>query len=270
MTTTSSARIPSVIAGVLALVGLAVSSPTIANAAELPDEIGAEWDRGGTVSTTVGRLFFVTDEDGAPVESSCSANVVESANRSVIMTAAHCAFGHDYRFVPGYHDGQTPYGTWPIRSVFAPEQPSLRADYAAMTVGTVDGRRIQDVVGATPVRFDGGPSERTAVFGYPRERTNEPDRPYGGRTLTYSVGVTQRDDLGRPGTASDMSRGASGGPLFAGFDPETGAGVQIAAVSGQRCVVSDDEGDCLEKERALYGALFDEGARRLHERASAM
>ncbi|MBV9487089.1 MAG: signal peptide-containing protein, partial [Frankiaceae bacterium] len=45
----------------------------------------------------------------------CTASVVRSKHRDLIVTAAHCVRkgdGSGYTFVPGYNDGKTPYGVW--------------------------------------------------------------------------------------------------------------------------------------------------------------
>ncbi|WP_158838906.1 hypothetical protein [Streptomyces sp. NRRL S-1022] len=109
------------------------------------DDLGRPWPRGqGLVSRTAGKLFMqYTDVDtGAVSTSSCSGNVVTSANRSVVLTAAHClrvhtpldiGFGNvvatNMVFVPGF-DGTNlprdpagtslpgkdiaPYGVWGV------------------------------------------------------------------------------------------------------------------------------------------------------------
>lgn len=56
-----------------------------------PDS-GTVWTHGGAVDKNVGRLFF-TFSDG--YDASCTATVVASANRSTVLTAAHCLKGVD-------------------------------------------------------------------------------------------------------------------------------------------------------------------------------
>lgn len=234
--------------------------------AHLDDQLGTRWTGGGGVAHTVGRLFFESD-DG---ESSCSANVVDSPNGSVVMTAAHCAYGHDYRFVPGYDDGAAPYGEWRVDQVLAPADFSYEHDYAAMVVETHGGMTLQEVVGASDIAFSAPRPDRLAIFGYPRERANAPEDPYEGRHLTYSSGTTRDGAFGMIGTDSDLSRGVSGGPLLRDVDPVTGTGTQVAVVSGSPCVEFDDEGDCVRAELATYGVPFDDEAERLYREAGAV
>ena len=252
------------VAATLALAAV-LGSPTVAHAASVADELGSPWQAGGAVARTAGRLFFTVDGE----RRTCSANVVASTNGDVIMTAAHCAFGSDYEFVPGYHHGAAPFGRWRVEHVFAPEVPALDADFAAMTLEEHDGTSVQDVVGGSAVAFTGTvTSERIAAFGYPRERTNAPDRPYGGEQLVHSEGPRIDAVLGRVGVASDMGSGVSGGPLFADFDPSTGEGVQVAAVSGSPCALPGDDGGCDEAALETQGVAFDDRARALYDRAA--
>ncbi|WP_317228862.1 hypothetical protein [Clavibacter sp. MX14-G9D] len=51
----------------------------------------------------------------------CSANAIASPNGMTVATAAHCTEGDDgpattMLFVPGYEDGRSPYGEWPVSS----------------------------------------------------------------------------------------------------------------------------------------------------------
>lgn len=249
-----------------ALLAIVASLPP----AMLPDEIGAQWHGGGAISSTAGRLFFDADEGGdAPTPSSCSANVVESENRSVIMTAAHCAWGTNYRFIPGYDDGAAPYGEWEVKEVFHPNTPSLAEDFAVMVLEPLQGQRIEDVVGAQRIDFESEAPDRVGIFGYPRERANDPEHPYGGKHLTYSAGQTLTGPFGRIGTASDMSRGVSGGPLLKDFDSTTGIGTQVGAVSGSPCMEFDEDGECTEIAVETYGVLFTEVTQQLFEQAEA-
>ncbi|MFZ4840972.1 trypsin-like serine peptidase [Mycetocola saprophilus] len=235
------------------------------------DELGAPWTGGGDIASTAGRLFFnVYHDDGEVEVSSCSANVVESANKSVIMTANHCAQGQDYLFVPGYHDGEMPYGGWTVEEKFTPGTFTPASDFAAFRLDKLDGRPIQDVVGAQAVSFDGSRPDRMDVFGYPRERVNQPDNPYGGKELNHAASDTRDGMWGLIGVGTDMGRGVSGGPFLADFDPATGKGTQVAVVSGTPCLEMDEDGNCTEMELSAYGARFNEVARALYEQAAGI
>ncbi|MFI6698235.1 trypsin-like serine peptidase [Streptomyces sp. NPDC050509] len=97
----------------------------------------------GTPLKTVGRLFFV-NANGA--DTWCTATAVKSANKSAVMTAAHCVrrgsspynTSTDMVFVPGYSKGRMPYGTFAVRSAATPRAwvADSTDDLAALTVDT--------------------------------------------------------------------------------------------------------------------------------------
>lgn len=102
----------------------------------------------------------------------CSASVVRSSSRDLLVTAAHCVYGTGLtmEFAPGYHDGVAPYGVWAVRRAYVPAAWRTRldpaADVAVLEVAPRAGRRIQDVVGSLPV---GAPVSGSSVrlVGYP-------------------------------------------------------------------------------------------------------
>ena len=102
----------------------------------------------------------------------CSASVVHSAGRDLVITAAHCVYGTGLtlEFVPGFHAGQAPYGVWSVTRIYV--DPGWRSgqnparDVAVLTVAPLKGRQIEDVVGS---RRLGSPvvGASTTVRGYP-------------------------------------------------------------------------------------------------------
>lgn len=121
--------------------------------------------------SAVGAIFH------GPVSSSgdhyCSASVVDSPGADMIVTAAHCLSGSTdgLSFVPGYHDGEAPYGVWAIGTVTLDprwrkdEDPA--ADVAFATVRPLHGRQVQDVVGGYGLETDREPSATIRLTGYP-------------------------------------------------------------------------------------------------------
>src|SRR5439155_15822696 len=78
---------------------------------------GAAWSGGGKVTKTAGRVFFLFN--GA--KASCSGDAVTSGNKSVVITAGHCVkyqgtWHTNWVFVPGYNNGNAPYGEWPAKA----------------------------------------------------------------------------------------------------------------------------------------------------------
>lgn len=250
--------------------------------ADTPDP-GAVWTHGGAVNRSVGRLFF-TFSDG--YDGSCTATVVDGANRSTVVTAAHCLRGvgapgaddtwnHNLYFVPGYRNGGKPLGGFSINAMATSSRwdadPAATGSDEVAAAGqdtgflvanrSADGRRIADVTGSQRIAFT-PPAEGEFVhaFGYPKDRLNDPRGRYTGSRMIHCAGPA------RPGTRApllwgapcDMSHGASGGPHFARFDPATGTGTVVGVTT------TDDElaGGPIG---TLYATRLGNGARRLHD-----
>lgn len=102
----------------------------------------------------------------------CSASVVHSAGRDLVITAAHCVFGVGVgiEFVPGYHDGTAPYGVWSVTGIYVDPAwqsgQSPQRDVAFLSVAPLNGRHVEDAVGGrvlkTPLV-----GATTTVRGYP-------------------------------------------------------------------------------------------------------
>ncbi|MEU9170972.1 trypsin-like peptidase domain-containing protein [Streptomyces sp. NPDC048420] len=113
----------------------------------------------------------------------CTASVVRSPHRDLIVTAAHCLDGKDgdLLFVPGYRDGRAPYGKWKVGKRYMPEGWSRGQDEDSdVAFATVEGD-VQDSVGGN--RFVTGTATgatAVTVTGYPSARdvpiscTNKP------------------------------------------------------------------------------------------------
>ncbi|MDH6585662.1 V8-like Glu-specific endopeptidase [Streptomyces sp. SAI-208] len=126
----------------------------------------------------VGALF-----DGG--QHHCTASVVRSPHRDLLVTAAHCLDNGDdgLVFVPGYRDGRAPYGKWKVRERFLPQGWAEGQDEDSdVAFATVEGE-VQGVVGGNPF-VTGTATGATAVTvtGYPSTRavpiscTNKPTR----------------------------------------------------------------------------------------------
>lgn len=160
---------------------------------------------------SVGPLFFPSLGGLGPalrLPHLCSASVVDSRSRDLVITAAHCVYGTGATidFAPGFHDGKTPYGVWSARRVYV--DPRWRAhddpghDVAILEMAPRHGRRIQDVVGghqlARPTI-----GARATVLGY---RAGSGGRPI---TCTNGIGLTRGYPTFRCAGYTD---GVSGGP----------------------------------------------------------
>ncbi|MFC7030467.1 trypsin-like serine peptidase [Nonomuraea rubra] len=186
---------------------------------------------GAPASRITGRLFFV---NAAGNGDSCSASVVRSASRLLVVTAAHCVYGvpagsatgrwhTSFAFVPAY-DGRgatvrqrEPYGRWGGRRAWKPDGYTGTPggdwnsiyDIALIEVGRRDGT-LQDAVGAfTPLLNHGG-RHTIATTGYPGLLGR---KPYDGRDQLWclartrpALGIAHADTM--HDTAHDTMRAA--------------------------------------------------------------
>jgi V8-like Glu-specific endopeptidase len=121
----------------------------------------------------VGALFL----PGAyPTLHTCTASVVKTKSRNVIMTAAHCVTGNGtgYRFAPGYRNGKTPYGVWSVTGAYgAPgwiSRQDTHRDYAFLTVAPMQWngtmRTLQSVTGGNRLGRTAQRGDRVTVIAY--------------------------------------------------------------------------------------------------------
>ncbi|MGW7439574.1 trypsin-like serine protease [Streptomyces sp. NPDC054849] len=130
---------------------------------------------GGPAAFT-GALFT----NGLDSDHFCTATVVSSPGRNLIITAGHCLL--DGRqgdgtavFAPAYANGVAPYGTWKIEEVFEDDRwaEGTDDDYDlafARLAPDAKGRTIEDVTGAASLDTSGRAGEEVTVTGYPADR----------------------------------------------------------------------------------------------------
>jgi V8-like Glu-specific endopeptidase len=185
---------------------------------------GAEWTGGGRVATTAGRVFFTYQGRQA----SCSGNAVTSGNKSTVITAGHCvkldgAFHTNWAFVPGYNNGNAPFGTWTARATMATPQwvasEDINYDVGAAVVNQLNGQSLTDVVGGQGVAFNQARAQAMYAFGWPAAA------PYDGSRMIYCSGNTFNAFLSNGiGMTCNMTGGSSGGPWFVRFNEAAGTG----------------------------------------------
>ncbi|WP_370943048.1 serine protease [Amycolatopsis sp. cg5] len=193
---------------------------------------GGAWTGSGKITQTAGRVFFTMQGRKA----SCSGDAVTSTNGSVVMTAGHCvkyqgAFHTDWVFVPGYNNGNAPFGQWPAKTTLTTPQwqasEDMNYDVGIGVVNPLNGQRLTDVVGAQGIAFNQARNQSMYTFGYPAAA------PYDGSKLIYCSGSTITDFLLTKdhGMSCTMTGGSSGGPWFLNFNEATGTGVQASVNS---------------------------------------
>ncbi|MEV7687376.1 trypsin-like serine peptidase [Streptomyces bungoensis] len=161
-----------------AVVTLALTSASVAAADDAPGPFAVTSVAGATAqSARVGALFGADRADGLAGGHFCTASVVHSPGRDLIVTAAHCVDGDDSDlvFAPGYRDGRAPYGVWKVGRRFLPDGwakgQDEDSDIAFASLEERDGKRIEDVVGGN--RFVAGVATgatAVTVVGYPASR----------------------------------------------------------------------------------------------------
>ncbi|WP_208298638.1 trypsin-like serine peptidase [Streptomyces liangshanensis] len=212
----------------------------------------------GVALKTVGRLFFV-NANGA--DTWCTATAVKSANRSAVMTAAHCVrrgsspgnTNTAMVFVPGYHKGKKPYGTFAVRSAATPRTWVYDStdDLSTLAVDPdKNGRKLTDVVGGQDIAFNRPVGGTISALGY------SATRPQRGEELLQCVGVAKKAD-GTQAIPCDMTGGSSGGPWLANFNTTTGKGTLISVNASL---------DSLTPTK-MYGEIFGATAKKVYDKA---
>jgi len=204
-----------------------------------------------------GALFQVTP--GGLGRHFCTATVVASPVKDLVITAAHCVYGKrpgDIAFVPGYRNSSHPYGTWIVRRIVV--DAGWRAwrnpnrDVAFLVVGRPGRPGVQDRTAGE--RLGTGWPARTwvHVIGYPDGKQwpvicGNRARPFGRHQLRFDCG-------GYPD-------GTSGGPFLARWNGATGTGTVIGVIGGY------EQGGYLES--VSYSPRFGHAVRSLYRAAVA-
>ena len=203
-------------------------------------------------SPTTGALFYTTGRKAH----FCTASVVDSTADDLALTAAHCVystgFATDIEYVPGYHDGRRPYGTWPVRAITVASgwklshDPDL--DFAFLTLAAADGEQIQARTGGLTLGFTRWYGEKIEVIGH-NDTDAEPIR-CATRSFRFRAGQMEFYCHG-------FWTGTSGGPWIIGYNARNGTGTVFGVIGGYQ-----EGGDY---EWASYSAYFGSAAKILYE-----
>ncbi|MET9384725.1 trypsin-like peptidase domain-containing protein [Streptomyces sp. NPDC002928] len=238
-----------------ALVLLVVASASEATADDGTGPLGVTTTTGRSAQAArVGALFPADRGSGLAGEHFCTASVVHSPHRNLIVTAAHCLDGKgsgDLVFAPGYRDGKAPHGLWKVGRLFLPDGwadgQDEDSDVAFAVVEPQGEKGIEDVVGAN--RFAAGVATGATaltVTGYPDSRdvpiscTNKP---------TAHSSTQQRIDC------PDFSGGTSGSPWV------NGNGQVVGVLGGHEQGGATDD--------ISYSVVFGEEAAELYQDAAS-
>jgi hypothetical protein len=248
----------------------------------------------GEGGRVVGKVFF--EERG--VAYFCTGTAVFSDNRSVVLTAGHCAAdggtcakGGDCRphqnwiFVPSFRQDKScdeptgpgagcPYGRFAAKALFAPDEwlkdGNHRYDYAAVVVEALDGRLLTDVVGDVLTLFYAAPEtlvhRNYALFGYPK------GAPFKGRLWVCVEKRADRDESRYEWFRGSTRTSSEPGPaeLTIGCNMTAGAdgGPWLTPGQNRRTAIVSVSSFSPADDR-LSGPYFGEVAKRTFELAAA-
>jgi V8-like Glu-specific endopeptidase len=191
----------------------------------------------------------------------CTASAVDSPGRNLIVTAAHCVHSgagggylSDLVFVPGYRDGNAPYGVWKVKAQFVDERwakesdPDLDVGFAVLE--PLNGKNIADVLGANLLGINQGFTNLVRVTGYPKT-SDEP--------VTCINRTTKESKYQMRFACNGYAPGTSGSPWLTHYDPKTKRGEVVGVIGGYQLGGLEDA--------VSYSAYFDDDVRKLYERA---
>ncbi|CAF3448813.1 unnamed protein product [Rotaria sp. Silwood2] len=188
--------------------------------------------------TAAGRAFFMFGDKTYV----CSGSVVNAKNRDTIVTAGHCvvnttnkAYADKWMFVPHYHSGDRPVGTFVARYLAVKKQYLDKADMSFdVAIVTVDvneqNEHVQDVVGAFGISLNAPVQAGIHAFGFPMNMNN-------GETLSNCITTSKKASIFLMSSyvgitiKCGMGGGASGGPWLQKYDTNTRLGQQVSVTS---------------------------------------
>ncbi len=207
---------------------LAVAAPALSHRApDAPPTMAGAHTFSGTPA--VGALFTISS--GHLGQHFCTASVVDSPVRDLVITAAHCVSRlapGQMAFVPGFYAGRMPYGLWDVTRVVTDDAWRSSADPdhdVAFLVVSQPGssQRIEDETGGERLGTGWPARILTRVIGYP-DSTSRPitcqgrTKPFGPREMEFDCG--------------GYTSGTSGGPFLGKVNAATGLGTVVGVIGG--------------------------------------
>ena len=193
-------------------------------------EIGAS-HRAPPPTDAIGALFRITQAAHLTGGHFCTASVADSPQGDLVMTAAHCVTGlgaGQFAFVPGFRDGHTPHGVWPVTRVTVDQAWATSADPDHDVAFLHVKKRgsdttVQSVTGGERLGLSQPADQFVRVTGYP-DRLSTPITC--GNWVSAFSPTQLRFDCG------GYTNGTSGSPLLADVSPRTGLGTVIGVIGG--------------------------------------
>ncbi|PNE36444.1 hypothetical protein AOB60_40995 [Streptomyces noursei] len=227
------------------------------SATAVPQDGNAYTPRRTEENARIGTVFE-KDDHGAHF---CTASVVQSPSRNMLITAAHCAFDpdtgkpvDDLVFAPDYRNGDKPTGLWKVNKVVVDDRWAKSQDedldVAFLSLDSKDGKEIQDILGGNTLGIDRGFDNEVKITGYPTSR----DTPISCQNRSTKFSDTQMRIQ-----CTDFEGGTSGSPWLADYDPKSHTGTVIGVLGGHEGGGDEDD--------VSYAAYFDEDIANLYKRA---
>jgi V8-like Glu-specific endopeptidase len=185
-------------------------------------------------ATTTGKVFFSDHNGGNWV---CSASLVNSPAKNVVITAGHCVYGtaggelpagetwhRNWVFAPDYSNGWAPFGFWTARQLWTvtnyvnngDEQDDLGA---AILNTNSSGQKAVNLLGGQGFAWNQSSTQYIYDFGYPAAA------PFNGQTLQECDGQASYNGLfwvNMEMLNCNFTGGSSGGPWLMGFNGQWG------------------------------------------------
>jgi Trypsin len=226
----------------------------------LPGQSASPHTAGPASSLRVGALF----EHDASGNHFCTASVVSSPGKDLLITAAHCINGgksgggykSDIVFIPDYRDGQEPFGVWtPAKLLVAPQWANSSDpdfDVGFVVLQPHDGQDIQQVLGANRLGDDSAYEYLVHVTGYPAS-ANAP--------ITCVNWTSRQSATQLRFECAGYTGGTSGSPWVTRFVPRSRTGTIVGVIGGYQ------EGG--NTPSVSYSVHFGSGTARLYAQAVA-
>ncbi|MDO4888357.1 MAG: trypsin-like peptidase domain-containing protein, partial [Actinomycetaceae bacterium] len=218
-----------------------------------------------------GKIFFESYDH--ETNNFCSASVINTPSKRVIVTAAHCVYNATSKhwqanavFVPNYNKNAAnpaPLGIWPVRTFRVFDSWILNTSFSNdIAFGTLynggnSDLPIATVTGGHGITWGGSFNVDVTIFGYPINRTS----PANGRytMLSCATRATRAPNLNEY-VSQDcwFLGGASGGPWLQNYNPATGTGqLRSITTSGTRGTGNN------------WGPYFDSSVKTLMDKADS-
>ncbi len=207
--------------------------------------------------STVGKLFFKQGDNFY----FCSA---ASIGNNGIWTAGHCihkgdgtTWSKDVVFVPGYQNGNAPFGVWSAFELWTtPEWFSsgdLRYDIGGVILNLNGGFTISQIVGALGFAYNQGASMHWTNIAYPSAP------PFSGAKQQICAASFAYADTSKPNPSPiamgcDMTSGSSGGPWILSFG---------GSASSQNYLNGNNSYRYSSHPKELFSPYFDSDAKTL-------